>query len=755
MFGNMKKAFKVEDSNEIVADQSLEDPTAESGERVVSRGGTNIARTVAPTSLVFYEDYFKLNEVYQRVIYLESWPVEVDPNWLRPLYQWHRAIDISIYYQPLPVKSLLNKLRSKSARESSEIEKDEREGNPVDFARIQRLEDSMTLQEMLQRAETKPFQLALIIQIRGNSLKELNEITEAIEKQIDGINARTRRASLRQKDAFLSMMPFGRNYIADGYSTRNMHTQGAQYSFPFANADLTHPDGIWYGINLSTNSNVILDRFRLQSPHAIVLGSSGSGKSYGAKLEMLRALMHGMPVMVIDPDAECERLAEYVGGQFVTIGPSSPDRINVMDFSYIADGTEDQLTPKIQSVIKLIGSMINVDGDGYGLNAEQVQILDQLLREVYMDFGYTQDPRTQLGSERERMPVLSDVRARLERFVREAEHNPRAQQMIGEIIASIGPYCTGGMFASLFDQHTTVDLREQFIVFNIKPLTAARSQHLLSLGMHTVLEFIWNTTMNRKQMLSGQKRLLFVDEAHVMMRSAESAQFLEEMLRRARKCNVGCTVLTQDPDDFVRPDRPQGKLIFANSSLQVILRMKRQSLEQLQILMGLDDSEVDLLSYAERGQGMIFAMNDRVWISMDTASPMEDDMITTNPEDVARLASEKAESQAQAYINEQQAIGPSQTPQLHHNGHHAQLPAGSDQSPAPTQGNGDHPVQDSDNQPRQRQLAQPEDMSQIGQPVRRTEPLRRGGPPKPLPSQQAPKEENDALRPRERNRFTR
>jgi conjugal transfer ATP-binding protein TraC len=725
MFKNMKKAFVADDTDQQTAgenEQLLDDPTTVSGEHMIARGGTNIARTVAPTSVVFYEDYFKLNEVYERVIYLESWPVEVSPNWLRPIYQYPRAIDISIYYQPLPVKALLNKLRSKSARESSEIEKDEREGNPVDFARIQRLEDSLTLQEMLQRGETKPFQIALIIALRANTLKELNEVTQAIEKQIDAVNARTRRASLRQRDAFLSVMPFGRNYIADGYSTRNMQTAGAQYSFPFANADLTHPDGIWYGVNNSTNSNVILDRFLLNSPHSVVLGSTGSGKSYAAKLEMIRALMHGMPVMVIDPDAECQRLCEYVGGQFINIGPASEDRINVLDFSHIADGIEDQLTPKIQSVMRLIGTMMNPDGSGYGLNPEQVQIIDQLIREVYMEFGYTQDPRTQVHAQSGRMPVLSMLRSRFERFIRESEHDPRSQGMIRQIVASMGPYCTGGTFASLFDQHTTVDLSAQFVVFNIKPLGAARDKQIMTLGMHSVLEFIWNTTMNRKQATSGVQRLLFVDEAHVMMRSLESAQFLEDMLRQARKCGVGVTVLTQEPEDFVRPDRPQGKVIFGQTSMQLLLRMKRKSLEQLQEMMGLDDTEVDLLSNAERGQGMLFAMSDRVWISMDTASPIEHDMITTNPTEVAQIMARKEQAQgAYARVDEPLGLDPRQEAQR-------ALPAVDPREAHYTRAEPIRPT-----------IGQPEAVSQLGPPISQTEAVRRNGPPKPLtPARQQP-----------------
>jgi len=705
-FKSFRNAWGEEDPEEQAFADEEYGAVAESEriESLLERGAEEIAQRIAPSAVVFDESYFRLDDTYCRVIYLQNWPVDVEPNWLRDLYQWQRAIDISIYYQPLPVKPLLGKLRGKSAREQAEIDKDAREGNQPDYQRIQRMEDAMELQNMLQRGETKPFQVSFQVMIRAESLGELNELTQQVEKTLDARQGNMRCASLRQRDALLSVMPYGRNYISDAYTTRNMHTHAAMYTFPLANADLSHPDGIWYGINMMTNSNVILDRFRLQSPHAIVLGASGSGKSYAIKLEALRALMDNYPVMVVDPEGEFERMCASVGGQFITISPSSNDRINALDFSAIADGTEDQLTSKIMSVLKLTGSMMNPGGEGFGMNAEQVQILEALLRAMYADFGYTQDPRTQLpGSEGgycqpDRMPVFSDFRARIQRHLDDNEHDLQVQQQLRPVVAALGPYCAGGMFAGLFDQKTTVDLKAQLVVFNIRELT--RDEHLMRLGMHTVLDFLWNSIMNRKQMLSGQPRFLYVDEAHVMMRSPESAQFLEDLLRRARKFNVACTIISQSPEDFIRPDRPQGRAIFDNSSMQIVMRLKRRALDILQDLLGLDDSEVDLLATQETGAGMIFAMNDRAWVSMGTASPAEHVMITTDPAEVAQIEAHRARNQ--------------ETP--------LSLPPGEES------------VQEklSLPAPRRSKLRGPAPISQIGGQLPDPDALQHGGPPKPL-----------------------
>src|SRR6476469_8576754 len=187
VFDNFKKAFLGSDSEETATDIQMSEEgygvieeSNRGAERLIERGGTDITRSIAPSSAIFHEDYFKLNDTYQRVIYLEGWPNEVDPNWLRDIYQWHRAIDVSVYYQPLPTDALLKRLQQKVGRERSEIESDEMAGNPVDFERIQRWEDALELQNMIQRGDTKPFQVSLQILIRANTLRELNDITIAI-----------------------------------------------------------------------------------------------------------------------------------------------------------------------------------------------------------------------------------------------------------------------------------------------------------------------------------------------------------------------------------------------------------------------------------------------------------------------------------------------------------------------------------------------------------------------------------------------
>lgn len=613
------------------------------GTRIVGYGGVPIARKVAPESMSLdAEDYLRLNSTYVRVLTLEDWPRRVEPNWLRDIFNWPRQVDVSVHYRPLPREKFLSQVRTKAARELSEIENDERVGNRPDFEQVQRYQHAIALQRDIEQGHTNPFNITLLISIRADSLKELNEITSMIKGHLQSLQADCRQAHRRQRDAFLSTLPYGRNYLADSYTSRTMQTEAAAMTFPFATSDLSHPAGVWYGVNRFTNGNVLIDRFKLDSPHEMIVGSTGTGKSYTAKLTMLRGLFNRWRVTVIDPEAECRRLCAQVGGQFITIGPNSPDKLNPLDFSYAADGQEDQLTNKIISVSRLIAAMMTSGGDeGLGMSPEQFELIQRILFLLYNDFGFTQDPRTQLPGRAtpDAMPVLSDLRSRLEEYERTNEHNEYRVGLVRPIIATLGPYTHsgGGVFAGLFDERTTVDLREQFVVFNIQPISATQDGHLMALAMHSVLEYVWTTHMNAEQLRSKARRLLYIDEAHVMLRREATGAFLEDLLRRARKYNVGVSVITQSPKDFTREDRPWARNIFNATSSQLILRLKRPELEALREMLMLNDEEIQLLASRDRGEGMIFALDERAWVDLRTASRREHELVTTNADEVAAI----------------------------------------------------------------------------------------------------------------------
>lgn len=641
LLGTFKLNDEEKSSKQPPSDLIGLDGSSEGGQQFLDEVGLDISRRVAPSSITFKDDYMTAGNVFMRTLYISEYPSRVPIGWLQSIYQYQEAMDISFFIQPLEKENLLKVLRRKIAHETAQINQQAEAGDARDFEREKRLEDSLSLQEALEREETKPFQVSFIITIKAKTKEQLDIITDAIERKMSGIQAHVRRASRRQKDGLLSVLPAGKNYLQDAYSTRNMQTHAVQTMFPLTSSDISHDSGVLYGVNMTTHSNVILDRFKLDNPNMIVLGKSGSGKSFTAKMEMLRWLMHGVPVVVIDPQNEYQRLCEALGGQFISISVNSHFKINPLDFSFATYPGKDVLTEKVLNVVKLLGSMLSEGSgseEGRGLDAEQRAIIDEALLELYRNYGYANDPATQEHATAENMPLLSDLYDLLLSKVEARENDPNFRAKIGPLVAVLKRYIRDGSLAGLFDKHTNVDLRSNLIVFNVQGL----DKDLVGVGMHGILEFVRTTMLTVEQLSSGQKKLIYIDEAHRLMKFRESAAFIEDLAKTVRKFNIGLTVLTQDPEDFLKNRdgsiRPEGVTIVRNCAMQILLNQHKNGIPVIAEIFGLTEAEADYLMRTERGEGLLFAQEEHAWLSMrNMASPMEYELITTNPEEVALI----------------------------------------------------------------------------------------------------------------------
>jgi len=140
------------------------------------------------------------------------------------------------------------------------------------------------------------------------------------------------------------------------------------------------------------------------------------------------------------------------------------------------------------------------------------------------------------------------------------------------------------------------------------------------------LNFIWSLIRARLK-----KRIVFIDEAWILMKNQDSATFLFGLVKRARKYFLGVTTITQDVEDFLLS--PYGRPIITNSSLQLLLKQAPAMMDSIAKTFDLSEGERGLLLEASVGQGLFFAGFNHVAIQI-VASYAENQLITTNPEEV-------------------------------------------------------------------------------------------------------------------------
>ena len=553
---------------------------------------------VAPEKIDVDFDYFKINDVYFRTIFVAGYPRFVSPGWLEPIINFDSSLDTSFYIYPVEGKSVLDDLRRKIAEMEAEIGTDLERGKIVDPSTQAKLEDARTLQEQLVKGSERFFEFSFYITIPAVSVEELNQLTRQVESTLGSLMIVAKHATLDQENGFLSSAPFGMDRLS---ITRNMDSTSLATTFPFTSAELSSDRGVLYGINSENESFIIFDRFSLENGNMSIFATSGAGKSYFVKLESLRSLMLGTEVIVIDPESEYQALAEAVGGEFISFSFNSPSKINPFDLSQVYEEGENQLGLKILSLHSLFKVIMGQ------ISPSQEALLDRALVATYRAKGITQEPQTQ----KKEPPLMEDLYKTLIGM-----ETAEAQDLAARIEKFVR-----GSFVGIFDKNTNIDIKNPFTVFSVKDLQDA----LRPIAMFVILDFIW--TRVKKDL---KRRLLVVDEAWHMMRYPDSAQFLWSVVKRARKYFLGLTTITQDVEDFLAQDI--GKAIVTNSALQLLLKQSPAAIDKVSEVFYLSQGEKQLLLAANVGEGIFFAGPHHVPIRV-VASEEEHQLITTKPQE--------------------------------------------------------------------------------------------------------------------------
>jgi hypothetical protein len=579
----------------------LVNPTVMDGKKPFVDGLVSTKDIIAPSSLEVDFNYIRIDNKYYRTLFVAAYPRFVGINWLSSLINFDAALSLSMYIYPTDGKAILDDLRRKITEMEAEMSSDIQRGRLVNPATQAKLEDAMNLQADLVKGEERFFQFGLYITISTDSVAELDRINKNLEAALGSLLIVSKRATLQMEEGFITGLPIGDDRLN---VARNMDTTSLATTFPFVSSDLSDDKGIMYGINAHNGSLIIFDRFSMQNYNSVVFATAGAGKSYMIKLEVLRSLMLGTEIIVVDPENEYRDLATAVGGQYIAFGYSEASKINPFDLSLVEEEGENALNSKILSVHKLLKVMLGA------MDPIEESIMDKAMMEAYKMKGITPDPATQ----NREPPLIEDVYKSLIGMEDEKAKS---------LAARMEKYIKGS-FAGIFNQKTTVNLTNQFVVFGIKNL----EDSLRPVAMHIILDYIW--TVVKKTL---KKRILVVDEAWYLMQFEDSAAFLRGIVKRGRKYYLGVTTITQDVDDFLAT--PYGKEIVTNSAIQILLKQHTAAIDQIGEVFYLSEGEKQLLLTADKGQGIFFAGQNHVAIQV-ISSDDEHKLITSNPEEVLK-----------------------------------------------------------------------------------------------------------------------
>lgn len=487
-----------------------------------------------------------------------GYPRQVTPGWLLPLLEFPRPLVLALYTQPLPPGTAMADLNRRLTWQRGSEAANQRLGRLTNPHQETAIEDAERLRRALARGDTRMLEVGLYLGLWAESREELERATELLEGITQSMLLVIRRLRFQQLAGFRRLLPLG-----DVGRGREMDSQAWSTLFPLASQDLADPEGQIWGINPATRSLLVVDRFRYPSPHSVTIGWSGAGKSYWAKLDAIRSRFRGWEVAVVDPEGEYRSLAK-MGATVVTVGESQ----NGLDFDPFS--LEEEWEWQVDFIGRLCRRLVR----GFDERHERAWV-----RAAWRILALEDTPYR--PCETARFPA---VQAEL------AERDAEAAELMAVAQAKwrrlVGARALGGTppFA-VYDLHAVPPGDRGAVYLALAEMLARQTQR-------------------------GRRRLVIFDEAWHLLNQPETAPYLEELFRRARKWNTALSLLTQDFGDFVRS--AAAEVCLRNAPLVVLLRQHAEGLAQLAAALKLHEGELEYLHAAGPGEGILVAGDQHV-----------------------------------------------------------------------------------------------------------------------------------------------
>lgn len=555
---------------------------------------------IAPSYWEFKSTHYNVSGIFWKTYYAQSYPSYIDALRTRDIFGFHAKWDMTRFIYPEDDAAIQSMLKNRATQLKAEVKDAIQKGITLDMEIEQQYRDVEMIREKLTTREERYFENSFYINIYDDNEEKLKETGKKIEQKISGYGIRIKSAIQRMDEWFTSGLPFCTDELA---ISRSSVTSSLAGGFPFISNDMVQETWILYGINLHTWWLVIFDRYNQKLPNmnSVILATSGAGKSFTVKLEVLRYLINDIDVIIIDPENEYKALCEKVGWTYVNIATNSQQYLNPFDIPPRIEDVEygkwDLLRSQIMSLIGMIQILI------WGCTPEEEALLDKALQSTYSLKWFSLDNDNYEGKQ---PPIMGDLMNVLEGM----DGGDRLALRLSKYVS--------GTFGKVFNNYTNIDINNKLTVISIRDLEDA----LKTPAMFNVLNWIWTKVRSHKK-----KRMLACDEAWIMFQNETSAEFLFGLTKRARKYGLGITVISQDIEDFVKSK--YGKPIISNCALQILLKQSTTSIKALNELLGLSEAEQRRLVSAGIGEGLIFAGNQHVAVKI-LASPEEKAFITTD-----------------------------------------------------------------------------------------------------------------------------
>ena len=567
---------------------------------------------IAPDSFDFRQSRtFRMGQHWGAVSYLQILASELSDRLLAEILELDAEMTVTMHIrtvdQTKAIKTIKGKISDIDRMKVEEQKKAVRAGYDMDILPpdlVTFSKDAMALLSDLQSRNERMFLLTFTVVNLAPTKQQLENEVFAVAGIAQKYNCALKRLDWQQEQGFVSSLVLGHNEVE---IQRGMTTSATAIFIPFMTREL-RMDGqaLYYGMNALSHNVIMADRKKLKSANGLYLGSTGSGKSFSAKRELINVFLTTQDrIIVVDPMGEYAPLVRRLGGQVIEIAPDSPHHISPMELQMSIGDEESPLSMKADFLLSLCELVV---GGKDGLQPVEKTVIDRCVRNVYRELA--------LGIEGARTPLLQDL---YEELLKQPEVEAK------RVATALELYCTGSL--NLFNHRTNVNLNSRVVCIVLKGL----GENLRKIAMHVTNEFV--TSAVNLNHLCGMSTWCYFDEFHILLRDPLTASYFVSIWKMLRKKGYVPSALTQNVKDLLASREIEN--ILDNTDFMILLSQAQSDRAILARQLGISEHQLSYITHSNSGEGLLFYGN--VTIPFVDRFPKGEiyDLLTTRPEDLA------------------------------------------------------------------------------------------------------------------------
>lgn len=507
---------------------------------------------------------------------------------------------MAIYIKKQDTYKILKELTYSISTSKSEIKTAKSSQIDIDII-TKAQDDANSLRKEIQINNQEIFYINFILTFYSNNSDELLKILKRFQSRLYSKQLYSKIANFRHLDEYILSLPLNRkdsNLLKQNF--RNFTTNAICNIFPFYTKTIFDTEGVIFGKILSENSICNIDMFKKSylNSNMCILGSSGAGKSFFAKLLIIRHYINQKEQYIFDLEGEYVNIVKEIGG---TIFSFNENHINILQFTKeeISEYKADVYDMKVKKVTLFLKELLEIS------DKEIEKDINRGIDNSYNKFN--------INSTLESLYIKDKNKIYLKKMLKRNEDFPTLHDVYIELKLNKSktkfkealkkyPYLFG---------MTDINFKNSLVLFDISSIGI---QNTAKFVKYILQEIILKLKVNMKLKNDIKNTLIYVDEFWKYILSNNDNSLLEyffELFKTIRKLRAGIVIITQDISDiFSEKNINYGKSMLNNCFFKVIFKLDFNDISVLNKISGINHEILESINLLDKGESLIMFNNN-------------------------------------------------------------------------------------------------------------------------------------------------